>query len=34
MLEWFVQGANRPVDPVLSDAAVVAVPLIASRIVR
>ena len=34
MLEWFVQGANRPVDPVLSDAALVAVPVIVSRIVR
>jgi hypothetical protein len=32
MLEWFVLGANRPVDPVVSGAFVV-VPLLARRFV-
>ncbi len=35
MLEWFLQGANRPVDPVLGDAAIAAlVPLVVHRILR
>ena len=35
MLEWFLQGANRPLDPVLGDAAIAVVaPLAVNRILR
>ena len=34
MLEWFVQGANRPVDPVVSQGAIAVLPLLVSRIVH
>ena len=32
MLEWFIQGANRPVDPVVSSGALAVLPLVIHRI--
>jgi hypothetical protein len=34
MLEWFVLGANRPVDPVLSPTVGLILPLVGHRLVR
>lgn len=34
LLEWFVLGANRPVDPVVSPVAGVIVPLVVNGLTR
>lgn len=34
LLEWFVLGANRPFDPVVSPVAGLIVPLVAGRLLR
>jgi hypothetical protein len=34
MLEWFVQGANRPVDPIVSQGVITLVPLVVYRTFR
>ena len=34
MLGWFVLGANRPLDPVVSPVAGLVVPLVAGRLTR
>ena len=34
LLEWFVLGANRPVDPVVSPVAGLIIPLVVTRLTR
>ncbi len=34
LLEWFVLGANRPVDPVVSPVVGLTIPLVVNRLIR